>query len=237
MSQLDTKQEHVKEKDSDHNDSNSSTYKVESNFDDNLLDALREAEEHAAQLKETEDVSTSETPVPDQSAEANSNESSAKSQVQNNEIIILKKAVADYKKEAENMREAMMRARADLENARRRFEREQKESQLYAAEKTLKAMVPVVDDLDLALANLPEGGDANIAEGVKLVHRKFLQALESQGAKTFYPMGEAFDPSSHEALMEMESDEVDAGHIVQVFQRGWTLNSRLLRPAKVIIAK
>jgi molecular chaperone GrpE len=237
MSQLDPKQENVKEKEADRNESNSSTYEVKSNLDDNLLDALREAEEHAAQLKETEASNSSESAVKDQTEKSNQSDSDDISKPQKNETIALKKMVADHKKETDQMREAMMRARADLENARRRFEREQKESQLYAAEKTLKAMIPVVDDLDLALANLPEGEDAKITEGIKLVHRKFLQALESQGAKTFYPVGEAFDPSSHEALMEMESEEVETGHIVQVFQRGWTLNSRLLRPAKVIIAK
>jgi molecular chaperone GrpE len=137
------------------------------------------------------------------------------------------------------MRDAMLRARADLENARRRFEREKKEDQLFAGERVLKALIPVVDDLDRALANIPDSEDASgsLVEGVQMVHRKFLQALESQGAKSFYPEGEVFDPTTHEALMEMPSEEVEPGHIAQVFQRGWFLNERLLRPAKVIIAK
>jgi molecular chaperone GrpE len=97
----------------------------------------------------------------------------------------------------------------------------------------------VVDDLDRALANIPEAEDTSgsLVEGVQMVHRKFLQALESQGAKSFYPAGELFDPTTHEALMEMPVDDVKPGHIAQVFQRGWLLNDRLLRPAKVIIAK
>lgn len=141
------------------------------------------------------------------------------------------------KRSADELRDAMLRARADLDNARRRFEREKDESTKYAAEKALKAIVPVVDDLDLTLANIPTDADAKLIEGIQLVHRKFLQALESQGAKSFYPLGERFDPSSHEALMEMPSAEHPEGHIAQVFQRGWNLNDRLLRPAKVIISK
>ena len=154
----------------------------------------------------------------------------------------LKKLKADLEaaqKLNAEMRDGMMRARADLENARRRFEREQKESQLYAGEKVLKSLIPIVDDLDRTLENIPEdlGEDHSLISGVNMVHRKFLHALESQGAKSFYPLGEAFDPTNHEALMEAPSEEVEAGHIMQVFQRGWTLNERLLRPAKVIIAK
>ena len=227
-------------------DQSSASYQVNEDLDIDLLDALREAEEHAAQLgdEQVDEKDVAEQESADTQANASVTEKgsekagqsdaspSAKAQVEK-----LQKEIQKHKKDAEHMREAMIRAKADLENARRRFEREQKESQLYAAERTIKAMIPVVDDLDLALANAKEIEAGSMAEGVQLVHRKFLQALEAQGAKTFYPIGEAFDPSSHEALMEMESEEVEAGHIVQVFQRGWTLNTRLLRPAKVIIAK
>ena len=155
------------------------------------------------------------------------------------EIEAVRVELQQAQKQSVEMRDAMLRARADLENARRRFEREKKEDQLFAGERVLKALIPVVDDLDRALANIPETEDTSgsLVEGVQMVHRKFLQALESQGAKSFYPAGELFDPTTHEALMEMPVDDVEPGHIAQVFQRGWLLNERLLRPAKVIIAK
>ena len=152
-------------------------------------------------------------------------------------IAQLEAELAAAKRGVEEMRDAMLRARADLDNARRRFEREKEESTKYAAEKALKSLVPVVDDLDLTLANLPADVDNKLAEGVRLVHRKFLQSLEAQGAKSFSPLGERFDPAAHEALMEMPSAEHPEGHVAQVFQRGWNLNDRLLRPAKVIISK
>jgi molecular chaperone GrpE len=153
------------------------------------------------------------------------------------ELTKLKAELAAAQQKAEQLQEAALRARADLDNARRRFEREQKESVKFASERALKALIPVVDDLDLTLSNLSDEAEAQLAEGVRLVHRKFLQALESQGATSFYPVGEPFDPTSHEALMEQPSAEHEPGTIVQVFQRGWHLNERLLRPAKVIIAK
>ena len=155
------------------------------------------------------------------------------------ELEQMRAEIEQAQKQVTEMKDAMLRARADLENARRRFEREKKEDQLFAGERVLKALIPVVDDLDRALDNVPEEEDhsGSLVEGVQMVHRKFLQALESQGAKSFYPQGELFDPTTHEALMEMPSEDVEAGHIAQVFQRGWLLNERLLRPAKVIIAK
>jgi len=149
----------------------------------------------------------------------------------------LKKELASAQVKVEQSHESALRARADLDNARRRFDREQKEATKYAAERTLKVLFPVIDDLDLTISNISPEADAQLAEGVRLVHRKFLQALESQGVKSFYPEGDAFDPTLHEALMEQPSAEHEPGTIVQVFQRGWSLNERLLRAAKVIIAK
>lgn len=182
--------------------------------------ALRDAEAHAEDLESKK-------------SEA------GQAKVDDSELKKLQEELEAAKKLNTEMRDGMMRARADLENARRRFEREQKESQLYAGEKVLKSLIPIVDDLDRTLENIPEdlSEDHSLVSGVNMVHRKFLHALESQGAKSFYPLGEVFDPTNHEALMEAPSEDVEAGHIMQVFQRGWTLNERLLRPAKVIIAK
>lgn len=201
---------------------------VESNEESNtslspdLEAALRDAEAHAEGL----DTKTN------RSADQSDPELTAALEKAQAELATAQKTVTD-------MREGMLRARADLENARRRFEREKKESQLYAGERVLKSLIPIVDDLDRTLENIPEdlSEDHSLVSGVHMIHRKFLQALESQGATSFHPLGEAFDPTTHEALMEAPSEEVEPGKIMQVFQRGWMLNERLLRPAKVIIAK
>ena len=184
--------------------------------------ALKEAEAHAEGIEAKRD----------HQGESEAESASAVDEALKAELEQAKKQVAD-------MREGMLRARADLENARRRFEREQKESQLYAGERVLKSLIPIVDDLDRTLENIPDdlSEDHSLVSGVNMVHRKFLQALESQGAKSFHPLGEVFDPTNHEALMEAPSEEAKPGEIIQVFQRGWHLNERLLRPAKVIIAK
>ena len=213
----------------------------EPQMDPRMEAALRDAYAHA------EDISRDEqrgTPAPAEAASADQAkadaevagaEEKAAPTVDAGELTALQAALKSAETKAEEAKSSMLRARADLENARRRFEREQKESKKYAAEKVLKALIPVVDDLDRALEHGGEEGGA-LADGVKLVHRKFLQALEGEGAKSFSPQGEAFDPMAHEAMTQMPSAEVPAGHVLQVFQRGWYLQERLLRPAKVIVA-
>ena len=206
--------------------------------------ALRDAEVHAQKINtpaadDKPDVNPGEI-VTDEVVESDSDGLGSDSLGdEGKELEELRAQLAQAQKQNEELKQSALRARADLENARRRFEREKKEDQLFAGERVLKALVPVVDDLDRALESIPSNAEdaESLAEGVKMVHRKFLQALEAQGAKSFYPLNESFDPTTHEALMEMPSDELEPGTIAQVFQRGWMLNERLLRPAKVIIAK
>lgn len=212
---------------------------VASGLSPDLEAALRDAEVHAQKINtpvadEQSEVSPSEV-VTDQVVEPGSDALGDAGK----ELEELRSQLAQAQKQNEELKQSALRARADLENARRRFEREKKEDQLFAGERVLKALVPVVDDLDRALESIPSNAEdaESLAEGVKMVHRKFLQALEAQGAKSFYPLNESFDPTTHEALMEMPSEELEPGTIAQVFQRGWMLNERLLRPAKVIIAK
>jgi molecular chaperone GrpE len=143
-------------------------------------------------------------------------------------------------KKADEWKNDSLRARADLENARRRFDIQSAENKKFASEGTLKAFLPIIDDLDNAInhtENTADGKANALLDGIKLVQRKFLQVCENQGASSFYPLGEAFDPTLHEALTEMPSADYEAGKIAQVFQRGWKLHDRLLRPAKVIISK
>lgn len=195
---------------------------------------LREAEDYAEGKPSTP---TSAAKEPDQVQSPSEQVSAAEHAELRAQVEKLKSELAAAQVKVEQSHESVLRARADLDNARRRFDRDQKEATKYAAEKTLKGLFPVIDDLDLTISNISPEADAQLAEGVRLVHRKFLQALESQGVKSFYPEGETFDPTVHEALMEQASAEHEPGTIVQVFQRGWSLNERLLRAAKVIIAK
>ena len=126
------------------------------------------------------------------------------------------------------------RSAADLENARRRHQREREELQKYGVEGLIKELLAVVDNLERALAH-DAGGEA-LVEGVKMVLRQFMQVVGRVWATPFNPKGEEFDPQFHEAMSQIPSSEADPGTIIEVFQRGWKLHDRLVRPAMVVVA-
>jgi molecular chaperone GrpE len=127
--------------------------------------------------------------------------------------------------------ERFMRAAADLDNYKKRAARERDEIQKFGSEKLLKDLLPVVDGLDRALAAAPP--DDALADGVRLVRASFEQALARHGVTSFSAMGEKFDPSFHEALLQVPTGEKPPGTVVLEHARGFKLNDRLVRPAMV----
>jgi molecular chaperone GrpE len=128
-----------------------------------------------------------------------------------------------------------LRAAADLENYKKRAAREREEAQKFANERLLKDLIPVLDNLERALAAAPEGDP--LAKGVKLVLRAFEEALGRHGVKGFSALGQPFDPRLHEAVMQVAaSGDQPPGTVVLEHGRGFLLNDRLVRPAMVGVA-
>jgi molecular chaperone GrpE len=123
---------------------------------------------------------------------------------------------------------------ADLENYRKRAQREREEVQKFGIERVVKDLLPVVDNLDRALAAAPEGDP--LAGGVKLVLKVLEEALARHGVQTFRALGETFDPRRHEAIMTVATAEQPPGTIVLEHGRGFSLHDRLIRPALVGVA-
>jgi molecular chaperone GrpE len=130
--------------------------------------------------------------------------------------------------------ERLLRAAADLENFKKRAAREREDVQRFGLEKLVKDLVPVVDDLDRALAAAPP--DDPLADGVRLVRAAFERALAKHGVTGFSALGQRFDPSLHEALMQVPSADQPPGTVVVEHARGFKLNDRLVRPAMVGVA-
>lgn len=127
-----------------------------------------------------------------------------------------------------------LRAVADLENYKKRAVREREEVQKFANERLLKDLIPVLDNLERALAAAPEGDP--MAKGVKLVLRAFEEALGRHGVKGFSALGQPFDPRLHEAVMQVAGSDQPPGTVVLEHGRGFLLNDRLVRPAMVGVA-
>lgn len=148
--------------------------------------------------------------------------------------------VAELEKQAEELRDKWMRATADLENTRRRARKDVEEARLDGQKRALGEILPVIDNLERALehAGAAASEDAQgIAEGVNLVMRQFSQALDRLGVSPIEAEGNPFDPTYHEAMSQVETDEVSPGTVAQVLQRGYVLGERLLRPSLVVVAK
>jgi molecular chaperone GrpE len=146
------------------------------------------------------------------------------------------------REEADKFRDAALRAEAEMQNVRRRAEREVEHAVKYGVEKIVQNLLPVVDSLEKAVEAAEQteaGSDATqaIIEGMGLCQRLFLEVIAKQGVVTIDPHGEPFDPNVHQAISMVENPDVEPNSVVAVVQKGYSLNGRLVRPAMVMVAK
>lgn len=142
--------------------------------------------------------------------------------------------------ELDALRDKYLRLAADFENYKRRNLKERAELFNYGNENLIKELLPVVDNLERALGHARTGEEGSetqaLVEGVELTHRSLLQVLERFGVQRVEAEGTEFDPKVHEAVRQIPSDAQPPGHVIEVFQTGYTLKDRLLRPAMVVVA-
>lgn len=131
--------------------------------------------------------------------------------------------------------EKAVRAMAELENIRQRSEREISKAHRYGAEKLLTSFLPVADSLEQALQL--STNDTQMQEGLTLTLKLFLDVLEKNGVIQLNPEGETFNPQEHEAMTMQESEEAAPNTVIAVFQKGYRLYDRVIRPARVVVAK
>jgi len=148
-------------------------------------------------------------------------------------------ALAASQAEVQKNWDLYLRTRADLENYRKRAQREKEELSRFANENLLREILPVMDNLERALehARQSEAGNGGLLQGVEMTLGQFQRVLEKFGVTPVSAVGEPFDPARHEALGQLESAEHPPNTVVQELQKGYLLNERLLRPAMVMVAK
>jgi len=138
---------------------------------------------------------------------------------------------------AEEQRNAYLRAAAELENVRKRAAREVENARQYGAEGLASELLPVLDSLELGLASADKADAATLVEGQRATLRLLLKALESAGISEIDPAGQSFDPERHEAMAMQPSADHEPDTVIAVVQKGYLLNGRLLRPARVLVAR
>lgn len=146
--------------------------------------------------------------------------------------------VAQLQAELSSEREAMLRLRAETDNLVKRVRRDAENSQKYALERLIGELVPVLDSLEMGLGSPGDGSGTGLREGVELTLRMLRQALEKFGVTALDPAGERFDPARHEAMaMQPAAEGQEPNSVLLVMQKGYELNGRLVRPARVIVSK
>jgi molecular chaperone GrpE len=172
-----------------------------------------------------------------QSAAAESPPVLPESAAQRVELERLQQALAESEELAKSHWEQYLRAVAELDNVRKRAQRDIEAANRYGLEKFASELLPVKDSLELAVQNAGRAHASSLREGQEATLQLLSRALEKLGVSIIDPLGEPFDPERHEAMMTKESDTAEPNSVLQVVQPGYELNGRLLRPARVIVAR
>jgi len=153
------------------------------------------------------------------------------------ELERLQQALAESEERARSHWEQYLRAVADLENVRKRAARDIEAANRYGLERFAQELLPVRDSLELAVQNAGRADARSLAEGQEATLKLLNKALEKLGVTVIDPLGEPFDPARHDAMMMQDSETAEPNSVLQVVQPGYELNGRLLRPARVIVAR
>jgi molecular chaperone GrpE len=146
-------------------------------------------------------------------------------------------ALDALRREKDTLQDRLLRTAAEFDNYRKRIERERRELSEYAGADILTDMLPIIDNLELALL-ASAGGDAeSYRRGVELIHKQMTDLLRKRGVKPIDAVGTQFDPRYHEAVIHEASDDHREGEVMAELRRGYMLGDRLLRPATVKVAK
>ncbi len=151
----------------------------------------------------------------------------------------------NYKKELENavkenkeLKEQLLRIAAEFDNYRKRTEREKTNLIEFANVELLTRLLPVLDDFSRSIEmNIDKGDKETLLEGIKLVHKSFLKILQDQGLKPMECEGQKFNPENHDALLQIEMDGMEPDTIIEEHVKGYILKDRVIRHAKVVVAK
>jgi molecular chaperone GrpE len=177
----------------------------------------------------------------DESGAEQSNEASPQEIDSNSveaEFLSLRQQLETKETEAKNYYERLLRQAAELENYKKRSARERDDAIRYANESLLKDLLPVVDNLERAIAHASGGGNGKpLVEGVEMVLRGLADALAKHGVIPILALGQPFDPTKHEAMSQVETDDHEPNSVVEELHKGYMLRDRLLRPALVSVAK
>lgn len=151
----------------------------------------------------------------------------------------LRQEIENLRQQLDENTDKMLRIQAEMDNLRKRTQRDVESAHKFALDKFVRELLPVIDSMELGInASDNTGGDVeSLREGMDLTLKKFLDTLEKFGVTVIAPQGDKFNPEKHEAVSMQDAEGMASGSVVTVMQKGYELNGRLVRPAMVIVAK
>ena len=192
--------------------------------DENIADEIETIEIETADISSDEDESLKE------------DESIEEEIIELDPIKILEKDLQKAKDELAEEKDKFIRLQAETDNFRKRLSREKDEFSQYANERLFKELIPIFDNLERALED-PSNDIKVLNEGLEMILKQFSSFLKKENVELINAIGEQFDPTVHEVLTSEQSSEHDENTIITQFVKGYTINSRVLRPSQVVISK
>jgi len=192
--------------------------------DENIADEIETIEIETADISSDEDESLKE------------DESIEEEIIELDPIKILEKDLQKAKEELAEEKDKFIRLQAETDNFRKRLSREKDEFSQYANERLFKELIPIFDNLERALED-PSNDIKVLNEGLEMILKQFSSFLKKENVELINAIGEQFDPTVHEVLTSEESSEHEENTIITQFVKGYTINSRVLRPSQVVISK
>ena len=142
----------------------------------------------------------------------------------------------EAQEQIDELSERVIRLTADYDNYRKRAQRDKAEVRQFANQGILEKLLPVLDNFEMAIVAVKDA-DPSVRDGVQMIYDQLLGVLKAEGVEPVDAVGERFDPNMHEAISQEESEEAEEGEVIRQIQRGFNLNDRLVRPARVVVAK
>lgn len=196
----------------------------------------------ADEAKKPDDSTMTDAPPPEAAADARTGEAT-EAPPEQDRTAVLEAELEKLEGQIGDLTDRLLRAHADLDNLRRRTEREKEETARYAITKFARDVAGVADNFERAVQAVPAGAAEqdpalkSLIDGVSMTEREFQNVLERHGVRRVNPKGDLFNPHLHQAMMEIQNSEVPNGTIMEVYQAGYVIDERVLRPAMVVVAK
>lgn len=154
------------------------------------------------------------------------------------EVLDLKQQLEDAQAKVAEYWDQIVRAKAEMENIKRRATRDVENARKFSTEKFANDLIPVMDSMEQGIESIKESTEISaVKEGMEMTTDMLIKSLEKQGMTQVNPVGEKFDPQFHEAMTMVPSEDFPADHVIDVFQKGYELNGRLIRPARVVVSQ